>query len=98
LKIAVDIETLPVAMEALVGLATLLHTGGQTEKERAVELLEFVRQHSASSFETKGKAEHLIAEIDEKLPAQVVSYTKRKGQAATLEGFVEEILGKNKLQ
>jgi predicted ATPase/DNA-binding SARP family transcriptional activator len=98
LKIAVDIETLPVAMDALVGFANLLHTGNQSEKERALALLGFVRQHSASSFETKGKAAHLIAEIEEKLPAQVVSDAKRRGQAGTLEAFMEELLGGNKLQ
>jgi hypothetical protein len=93
LKIAVEIETLPVALDALVGLATLLHTGEQ--KERALELLIFVRQHSASSYETKGKAERLIAEIEMDLPTQVVSAARIKGRASTLEVLAEEILGKN---
>jgi predicted ATPase/DNA-binding SARP family transcriptional activator len=96
LKISMDIETLPVVLDALVGLATLLHTGEQPE--RALELLAFVRQHSASSFETKGKAERLIAEIEKKLPAQVVTVAQSKGQAGMLESFVEEILGQNQLQ
>lgn len=93
LKIAMEIGTLPVAMEALVGLATLLHPGAQHEKERALELLEFVLHHSASSYETKGKAERLIAEIEEKLPAQVVSAAQKRGQGRTIESFVKEILG-----
>jgi predicted ATPase/DNA-binding SARP family transcriptional activator len=98
LKIAFEIETLPVAMEALVGLATLLHTGNQRETERALEWLEFVRQHPASSYETKVKAEQLITEIEEMLPARVVKAAQSRGQADKLEVLVEEILGKSSLQ
>ncbi|NJC97482.1 MAG: hypothetical protein FIB03_14290 [Anaerolineae bacterium] len=93
LKISIDTGALPVAMESIVGLAMLLYAGGQNEKIRALELFEFVLNHPASEYETKGKASRLVAEIELELPAQVVTAAQNRGQAKNLEGLVEDILG-----
>ena len=91
--IATEIGTIPVAMEALVGLATLLLTGEQKDRERALELLGFVLSHSASTYETKDKSLRLIKEFDTESQEQAVDAARKSRQEKTLEAFVEDILG-----
>ena len=92
LAIAMEIGTLPVALDALVGLAILLHEGEQKERIRALEFLQHVLNHSASSHETKGKATRLINEMEADLPVDIVDTIRKRGQDKTLEAFVDDIL------
>jgi predicted ATPase/DNA-binding SARP family transcriptional activator len=108
LQLAIEGQITPIALDALVGLATLLVrqpavsenlsglpdlTGlGSTVKERAVELLVLVLNHPASSHEVKDKAQRLLAKLEAELPPQVIAAAQERGRARKLEEVAAEIL------
>jgi tetratricopeptide (TPR) repeat protein len=100
LQRAAEGQITPIALDALVGLATLLHLKptGETEadlvyqKEQVVELLALVLSHSASSHTIKDRAQRLLAELKAELPPQVLATAQGRGRARKLEEVVAEIL------
>jgi tetratricopeptide (TPR) repeat protein len=102
LQLAVEIQLIFVALDALVGLATLLvrqPEGGikpalSGSKEQAVELLAFVLGHPATIQDTKDKAQHLLAEMEAELPPSVIAAAQKRGQVRELEEMAAEILAK----
>lgn len=91
LKTALDIQAVPVALEALVGIAGLLSKGEDTERERAVELLGLVLNHSAAPKDSRDSAARLLAELESRLPAGVVAAAVARGQASPLEAVAKQV-------
>ncbi len=90
LRIATDIHGTPVALEALVGIATLKAKQGNIEQ--ALELLLIVLNHPASIQESEDRAEALRAELEAQLTSQQVEAAQARAKAKTFEAAVEEIL------
>jgi predicted ATPase/Tfp pilus assembly protein PilF len=90
LRIATEIHGTPVALEALVGLASL--RARQGDLEYALELLLIVLNHPASVQETRERADQLRAEMEAQLTSQQVEAAKARAQGKTLEAAVDEIL------
>jgi len=90
LRIATDIHGTPVALEALIGIATLKAKQGNIEQ--ALELLLIVLNHPASFQETKDRAAQLRAELEAQLTSQQVEAAETRATATTVEAAVGEIL------
>lgn len=100
LQLSIEGQATPIALAALVGLATLLcqQPGVESEpsptkgKERAAELLVLVLHHPAAAQETKDKARSLWNELAATLsPAQLVAAQER-GCGRTLEEVATKLL------
>ena len=70
LQIATEIHGTPVALYALIGLASLLAKRG--DMEYALEMTWMISNHPASSHETRNRAVHLRTELEAQLtPSQI---------------------------
>ncbi len=90
LRIATEINGIPVALEALAGFASL--QAKQGDMEHALELLLIVLNHPASLQETKNRAARLRAELEAQLTSQMVEAAQARAQAKTFEAVVDEVL------
>ncbi len=90
LEIGMEIEALPVALYALVGMARLLSETG--DKQRAIELLALTLSHPASDKDTRGRAEKLPSELESQLPADVVAHAREAGASKDFEQEVANLL------
>lgn len=86
LRMAMEVEAMPLALDALVGLAYLQVQAGQVEQ--AQELSICVLQHPAGTQETKNRAKCLWAELERQRPPRQIE----AAQAKTFEAVVGEIL------
>jgi tetratricopeptide (TPR) repeat protein len=78
LDLAREYEVAPIALDICVGAAQLLaHMGGL---EHAVELLTLAEQHEASTFDTRERARHHLAEAVDQLPAEVMRAAQAQGR------------------
>jgi predicted ATPase len=71
LEVATKAKLTPLALESLVVLAALRVKEG--EKESALELLHLALQHTGSTHETKEKARHQLAELEQNLTPEAMS-------------------------
>jgi tetratricopeptide (TPR) repeat protein len=93
LETAIEGQMTPVALDALVGLATLLtcQPGADAEpastitNQQASQLLAFVLSHPASSQEVKDRAQRLQAELDAISSRQIAVAIQAPGQARNLQ-------------
>jgi hypothetical protein len=92
LRIAMEIGSLWMALDGLVGLARLLTASdpGEAAAEQAVELLALVLHHPTSSQEAKDRAAPLLTELEGRLSPAVAAAAKERGQARSLQAVVEE--------
>ena len=90
LRIATEIHGTPVALDALVGLASL--QARQGEMEPALELLLIILNHTASPQETRNRATHRRAELEAQLTSQQVEAAQVRVRAKTFETAVAEVL------
>jgi predicted ATPase/transcriptional regulator with XRE-family HTH domain len=90
LHVTMETQGTFVALEALVGIATLKAKQGTIE--RALELSMIVLNHPASLHETKNRADRLRAELEAHLTSQQVEAAQRRAKAKTVEAAVEEIV------
>jgi tetratricopeptide (TPR) repeat protein len=87
LKRAIDEQVAPAILYALVGMAALLTNEGK--KKQALELITHVLHHPATShFETKNRAEQLLAELESQLSPQEFAAAQERGKARELEYYV----------
>lgn len=94
LKLAMNIQALPGAIDALVGLASLLLKADKMEQgEQALEILTLALNHPASSRDNQDRAARLLAEVEPQLPTETVKTFRPRKQAKTLEFVVKKILG-----
>jgi hypothetical protein len=90
LRIATEIHGTPVALDALVGLASLRAKKG--DMESALELLLTVLNHPASIQDTRHRAEQLRTELEAQLTTQKVEAIKTRVQGKKFEAIVDELL------
>ncbi len=90
LRIAAETHGIPVALEALAGLASL--QAKQGDMEYALELLLIVLDHLAGIQETRDRAAQLRTELEAQLPSQQVKAIQERAQAKTFEAAVDEVL------
>lgn len=94
LKMALNIQAIPGALDALVGLASLLVKAGGAEREQALEILALALSHPASSRDNQDRAARLLAEVEPQLSAGTVKAVRTRGQINTLETVVGAVLSK----
>jgi tetratricopeptide (TPR) repeat protein len=90
LAIARETQVIPVALEALLGLAHLRLQEGAVEP--ALELVSQVLQHPASTQEAKNRAAGLAAEIRNRLPSTQVAAIQTRVQIKNFEAVIRELL------
>lgn len=89
LEIAVELWFPSYALHALVGMAKLLHETG--EKERALVVAAFIRQHPAAWQWSKNRIAPLARQLDTELPRRVVKAIQTEGKEKELEVVIEEV-------
>jgi predicted ATPase len=77
---------LDVALEALLGMATLMSRGEGAE--RAVEILAYVLHQPAAHGNARDKAEQLLTELASRLPPQTSAKARQRGKAGKFEDFL----------
>jgi predicted ATPase/transcriptional regulator with XRE-family HTH domain len=90
LAIGRETQVIPVALDALLGLAILRLQEGATEP--ALELVSQVLQHPASTQEAKNRAEGLAAEIEARLPSSQLATIQARSQIKNFEAVIGELL------
>jgi tetratricopeptide (TPR) repeat protein len=85
---AMETQTLPIALDALVGLTVVQAREGVAEP--ALEWVTHILQHPASTQEAKDRAEQLRAELEARLSAEQIRAIQ--GRARSFEAVVEEIV------
>jgi len=90
LRIATEIHGIPVALYALIGLASLLAKRGDIE--HALEVTLIISNHPASSHDTKNRAAHLRAELEAQLTSQQVEAAQARARSQRFDQIVEETL------
>jgi len=83
---AIGIGVLPLAMDALVGLANLQDLAGRPT--RALEWIGLVLQHPATYDQTKQDADKLLARLRKKVPPEQVEAALAYGRGLELEAVV----------
>jgi hypothetical protein len=87
---ATEMQSLSVALEALVGVAGVRVQEGSIEP--VLELCMHVVNHPASNQRTKDRAEELRAGLEAQLTPQQIQAAHARAQAQTFEAVVQEIL------
>lgn len=90
LKGAVEMHALPLALDALQGMAELL--ARQNQWERSAELASLVRQHPSSEKQTLDRVAHLLAELAPQLPPQQRAAVEKRARSLSLEVAAAELL------
>ncbi len=85
LTIAMDVLLADVALEALVGMVTILMEEG--EKEQAVELVAHILHHPSTQLCVRGRAESLLSELEPQLDPQTFAAAQERGKARELEYY-----------
>ena len=78
LKVALDIQAVPLALAALGGLAVPLAQAGKTDQ--ALELLALALHHPASNGETRDRATSLLARLRADLTPEVIAAVQTANQ------------------
>jgi predicted ATPase/DNA-binding XRE family transcriptional regulator len=90
LQLAMELQAIPLALDALMGLA---HLQAQTGKaEAALELSICVASHPSSTQEAKDRAEHLRAELRSQLTPQQIEAVLARAQVKSFDVLVTELL------
>jgi len=90
LRMALDIQAVPLAVEVLVGMAILLSTIG--EKTGALELCAFVLRHPAAKKQHQERVEGLLSELVSPLPPEVAAAARARAGGWTLDDVAAEVL------
>ncbi|KPK72234.1 hypothetical protein AMJ87_05260 [candidate division WOR_3 bacterium SM23_60] len=87
LHLAIDSSAVPLALDAVVEIASLLH-----DKKRALALYSFVSNHASCYVHTKKTVEQRWSKLAAQLPADVVEAAQQEGKAMELEDIAAELL------
>jgi predicted ATPase/Tfp pilus assembly protein PilF len=90
LRLADAVGEIPIVLEILARLATLLAQRGETP--RALEILACVREHPATLDASRTQAAADFSTLAARLPAEQVTQCIRCGQALSLTDLVEALL------
>ena len=91
LQISSKIQSDPLSLEILVGLALCLSRHESAEKEHAVEILSLAQGHTASTQDTRDRAKRLLAELGTDLSPEIVIAAIRRGQSRDLQATIEAL-------
>jgi hypothetical protein len=89
-----EVKVLPIAMEAVVGIAMLMI--GRGDHERAVELLAFAEAQNVTDKETKDRCRRLLRELEAKVPSDILAAACRRGTMLTVEAVIAQVLDESK--
>jgi tetratricopeptide (TPR) repeat protein len=90
LPMALEVQAIPLALDALIGLAYLAARAGQAEQ--ALALSSCVSCHPASTQEAKDQAAQLGADLEAQLTTEQLEAVQARAQAKSLEVTVRELL------
>jgi hypothetical protein len=90
LKIAVEINAIPMALDALAGIAALL--GETQEKKRALQLLALVSADHRAWQDTKDRVSRLLTNLASQLPPKLASDAQETGRTSKLTDVASELL------
>jgi tetratricopeptide (TPR) repeat protein len=92
LEIGIEIQSPPLSLGVLIGMAKLLSVEGNTKP--ALEILAFIIHHPAIDKEAAVRAEQLFDEIVKEydLPQTAVASADEKGRGLVLEEVVRQML------
>jgi predicted ATPase/transcriptional regulator with XRE-family HTH domain len=90
LRIATEIHGTPVALYALIGIASLLAKRG--DSEHALEFTWIISEHPASSHETRNRANQLRAELEAELTSTQIVAIQTQAREKTFDAVVQELL------
>jgi class 3 adenylate cyclase/tetratricopeptide (TPR) repeat protein/type II secretory pathway predicted ATPase ExeA len=91
LKTTMSLNAVPVALEALAGMANLKANEG--EAERGVELLGLTVNHKLTDVDTKDFAEPILERLKSTLPEDRYEAALARGSQLELDTVVDELLG-----
>jgi hypothetical protein len=89
LQISLDISATPLALHTLTGLSLLLSE--EKRWERAVEMLTFIREHSATDQETREKINRRLPLLTIHLSPQELQIAQEKGRNAHFDDIVKQV-------
>jgi predicted ATPase/transcriptional regulator with XRE-family HTH domain len=90
LRISLEIQALPVGLEAMLGIASLQEKRGDIEA--AYEILLIVLNHSGSIQETKNRATQLRPQLEAQLLPQKIEAIQQQAGEKTYTSLAEELL------
>ncbi len=90
LSTCLALEAIPLAVEAVFGLALFSRETGALD--RAVQLLALILHHPGSSHHTSQRAEQMLAELAEELPAEALAVAEARGAGLDLGQVAAELL------
>ncbi len=91
LQIALELSSLPLALDILVEFSEVLAREGEIEK--ALELLALPLAHPATEAWVRERADALFRELSSQLPPATVAALKERGRARSLEEVVRDLGG-----
>ncbi len=95
LRIAIETQGVFIALESLVGIASL--QAKQGDMEHALKLLLIVLHHPSSIQDTRDRAQRLQRELEAQLTIQQVEEVQARVRANTFESIVDEVLNQDDL-
>jgi predicted ATPase/transcriptional regulator with XRE-family HTH domain len=90
LQVATTAKAIPLALDALIGLADLNARVG--EYQLAIQLAFFVQNHAISTQENKDAAGRFLTEIEKRLPASQMQTARTKASDHSLKTIVQELV------
>ena len=92
-KVALEIQALPILLDALVGLATLDAARGQYEQ--ALEWVNHILQHSSSTQDTRNRTDRLRLELEAQLSPQQIEATKLRAGSISQADIMQRLMLKS---
>jgi len=89
-KVGMRLGAVPEVLAAFLGFAVLLKQ--EDKHAQAAELCVLAQQHSASTWQTKDRAERLLMELKKELPAEVWAAAQARSRTRSLEEVAAEVL------
>jgi predicted ATPase/DNA-binding XRE family transcriptional regulator len=90
LRISIEANALPIAMDGLLGIATLEAQEGRAGK--ALVLCAYVLRHACSEEHTKSRSEKLCEKLEGRLSPAQIEVARSKAQNMNLEAIVMEAM------
>jgi predicted ATPase/transcriptional regulator with XRE-family HTH domain len=90
LRLAIDANSIPIALDALLGLGSLETQSGKVD--HPLVICYFILNHPSSEGETKNRAEKLRTELVPKIGPEQVKMAQADAREKTLDLIVKEIL------
>jgi predicted ATPase len=90
LETALEVQALPVAIEAIVGIAKLMIRRGNIE--RAIVLLGAAQAQEATDMQVKERAGRLLAKLEAEIPAEAFAAALQRGSTSTMDSVIAEVL------